>query len=234
MAILTQKTVKLIGTVGVVILAVGGGALIGQPLFNSYSERTAELESVQAEVDRSQQNLASLQASQANFETIDEINQALVVQFPELALVPELLDTLTEGAVRSGISPEDIPSITFGTPTIFVPTVPPVTEAPAEGEETEETPVAPVATNEFAIMEVGITILGTEQELEEFLTFLNEMDRAFIVSGFSISSGEGNTKTLSLIGETFIYNTILTPEEIIAQNNANAGTEETTTTEPNE
>lgn len=237
MAILTQKTVKLVGIVGVALLAVGGGALIGQPLFNGYTEKTAELVAIQDEVDRSQQNLSSLQAAQTNFELIDSINQELVVQFPELALVPELLDTITAGAVQSGISPSDIPSITFGSPEINIPVIPPTVEEPAEGEEAGEAPpVTEVATNEFAVMEVGISIIGTETELEEFLNFLNEMDRAFVISSFSISTGEGNIKNLSLTGETFIYNTILTPEELIAQANAEQGGEvtEEPATDPNE
>lgn len=218
MAILTQKTVKLMGIVGVSILAIGGGALLGQPLFNSYNERSAELETIQAEVDRSQDSLNALLAAQSNFEAIDRINQQLVIQFPELALVPELLDTLTAGAVASGISPSNIPSITFGQPTISIPIIAPVAE-PVEGEEAAA-PITEVSTNEFAVMEVGITITGSEAELEQFLSFLNEMDRAFLVSSFSISSGEDGIKTLALTGKTFIYNTILTPEQIIAQNNA--------------
>ena len=232
MALLTQKSVKVLGIAGLVIFVAGGAAGIVQPLFNNIQTSASELQSVKDEIATMEQTKLTLEKAKADYPTVKNINTSLLAEFPELAQTPELLDVITLGAVNSGIDPSDISSITFAAPAIAVPVIAPVTPA-AEGEKepaaetpAAETPAATpttdVSTGEFATLEVGISISGDPTEIEDFLNYINTMDRAFILGGFSIAdsaSGEGgkNQKTLSITGEVFIYKAVADPTQPVEE-----------------
>jgi hypothetical protein len=228
-AILTQKTVKALGIATLVLLTIGGGMLVGQPLYNNIQTQTTELKDAEASIKTLEDAKAALEESKANYPAVEAIDNGLLAQFPELAEVPILLDVITAGAVSTGVNPNAISSMTFGAPVISVPVVAAVAEAPAAEDAAAETPpaedaaaaadVTTVATSgEFATMEIGLSISGTPTQMQNFLTYLNTMDRAMIITGFSISDGEGGegTKTLSLTGTVYIYKGIPGPTEILA------------------
>ena len=228
MAILTQKTVKIIGIAAVAIIGLGGGVLVGQPMVSSIQTQSEELVSVQDQVTAMETNNIALEKSKTDYPTVKRINEQLVTQFPELAQVPELLDIITAGAISSGISPNNISSITFADPEVSVPQV--VAAPSAETTTEEEAAAAPVDTTasagEFATLEIGINITGSARQLESFLNYLNNMDRAFIVNGFSVTTNQDGVSELSLTGDVFIYKAIPTPESASAPQDAVPGTEE--------
>ena len=226
-AILTQKTVKALGIATLVILTVGGGMLVGQPLYNSIQTQAEELDAANSSITTLEASKTSLEKSKADYPAVAAIDATLLGQFPQLAEVPVLLDVITAGAVSTGVSPSAISSMTFSSPAIAVPVIAPVAEvAPEEGAETdaaaEAAPPADVSTvattGEFATMEVGLSISGSPTQMQDFLKYLNTMDRAMTITGFSIADGEAGagSKTLSLTGTVFIYKAIPTPTDVSA------------------
>lgn len=237
MALITQKTVKFVGVASLVIVTALGGVLVAQPLYNQVTTQNAELTSVQDELTTMQTARDGLDTAKDQYDDIQAINDQLKAQFPELANVPDLLDSITLGAVESGITPTDISSITFGNPTVAVPAVPEVApttegEAPAEGETppADDAAAAPadgatadttVSTGEYAEMEIGIAATGNPQAIQQFLSYLNTMDRVMIINTFSVDTTEaedtGAVSNLSLTGKVYIYKAILTPEQSLQQ-----------------
>lgn len=235
-AILTQKTVKALGIATLVILTIGGGMVVGQPLYNNIQAQATELEESKTSIAGLEKSKADLQKAKADYPAVSAIDSTLLAQFPELAEVPILLDVITAGAVSTGVSPNAISSMTFGAPVITEPQVadtaaPPAdaeTEAapavdgaaaPADGAATDAAVSAVASTGNFATMEIGLSISGSPTQMQNFLTYLNTMDRAMTVTGFSISAssngGNEGDKTLSLTGTVYIYKGIAGPTEAV-------------------
>lgn len=210
---LTQKNVKMMGIAGLVVITALGGAFVVQPTVAKIQSQATEISDAQANMDLLSSKKSGLQLAKDTYPEVQKVNATLVNQFPELAQVPELLDAITAGAVAVGINPADISSITFYPPTIKAPEVP---VTPEEGEE-----VTTVSTGEYAEMEVNISITGSPLQIEQFMAYLNTMDRVMIISGFSVDvkqvSDSRREASLSLTGKTFIYKEILSPEQVAEQ-----------------
>lgn len=241
MALLTQKTVKFVGIASLVIVTALGGVVVGQPLYNHIKTQSDELSSTQDELATAQKSRNGLLTAKQQYPAIEEINAQLSKKFPDLANVPELLDTLTAGAVQSGMSPSDITAISFGNPTVSTPVVPATTggasgtpssgssaapsaapsaaasSAPANGgTATEGAGNTSVASGSYADMEIGISAKGSPENVQKFLDYLNKMDRAMTINTFSVTqadSEDGKGATLSLTGKVYIYKKISTPVE---------------------
>lgn len=245
--LITQKTVKFLGIAGIVVLIAAGGVLVVQPLITQVQSQASEIQSAEDQIDTMTTSRDQLKDSKTNYNIVKATNDELLLQFPELAQVPELLDTITAGAVGTGIPASDLSSLTFSAPAITVPTVaavaPAAEAAPAEeAAEAADAAAAPapadtvVSAGDYAEMEVGIAIKGSPTQIQEFLTYLNTMDRVMIISAFSVDvakdaeTGQSDA-TLAITGTTFIYKSILTPDQIIAQSDAAATVTEDTATD---
>lgn len=240
--LLTQKTVKFLGIAGIVILLAGGGVMVVQPLITQVQAQASEIQSAKDEIDAKTASRDKLKAAKTNYTTVKATNDDLLKQFPELAQVPELLDAVTAGAVSTGIPASDLSSLTFSAPAIKIPVVAAVAPAATDTkEDAAPEPATPapadtvVSSGDYAEMEVGIAIKGTPTQIQDFLAYLNKMDRVMIISAFSVDVAKdeesgSNTATLALTGTTFIYKAIKTPDEIIAQSAASAKNANNTTT----
>lgn len=240
MALLTQKTVKFVGIASLVIVTALGGVVVGQPLYNHIKTQSDELSSTQDELTTAQKSRNGLLTAKNQYPAIEKINAQLSKKFPDLANVPELLDTLTAGAVQSGMSPSDITAISFGNPTVSTPAVPATTGGTASSESSAAPSAAPsaassaapstsggatategagntsVSTGSYADMEIGISAKGSPENVQKFLDYLNKMDRAMTINTFSVTqadSEDGKGATLSLTGKVYIYKKISTPAE---------------------
>lgn len=243
-SLLTQKTVKFIGIAGIVILAIGGGTLIIQPTIGNIQTQASTIQSAKDQVSTIMVSKDTLSLAKANYSKVSLINKALLKQFPSLANIPELMTALSTGATESGMSPSDISSITFAAPAIQIPVIaPPTTTKASKSSKSSTPPAAPtaqpaapaagsaptgsagsanttVSTGDFATMDVGISVDGTPHQIQEFLNYINKMNRVMIVSAASITVAPGKTNmdasaaTLSITGTTYIYRHIQTPAEL--------------------
>ena len=258
MALLTQKTVKFVGIASLVIVTALGGVVVGQPLYNHIKTQSDELSSTQEELATAQKSRNGLEEAKSQYPAISEINAQLTKKFPDLANVPGLLDTLTAGAVQSGMAPSDITAISFSNPTVATPVVP-ATTGGASGTPSSSSSSAPsaapsaaasaapsssdsatggagntsVATGSYADMEIGISAQGSPENIQKFLDYLNKMDRAMTINTFSVTQGDsenGKGAQLSLTGKVYIYKKISTPSETEKQNTQGTNNSATGTT----
>jgi hypothetical protein len=220
MAIVTKKTVRLMGISSIVILTTLGAVTVVQPLITNVKTQNEAVSTAKEEIEAISASRDNLAGSRDNYEEIVEVNNQLITQFPELAEVPQLLDIITQGAVQSGINPANISSLTFAAPAVVAPVVAADTakvagddieaEALAAGggaeggapaaEGAAPAAAAPaagaadvtVSTGEFAEMEIGINAEGTSDSVQRFLSYLNTMDRVMLINGFSIEGGAPN------------------------------------------
>lgn len=235
--LLTQKTVKIGGIAGLIVVAIAGGYLVGSPAITEYSNAKQEYADAQTQLETRKAGLAALEQSEANYKTIQAIDDNLDVQFPQVANTEEYTRVLVEALASANLPQSSLLSATFSPPLKQVPkaanqgTVDPGAagegttgtgeEAPAE-EAPAEQPAdgKPIDTqansNEFATVEVGVTIAGSTQQVQQVLDYLNKADRAILINQFSVKKTETGAE-LSFMGNILIYPAILTPDEQIAQ-----------------
>jgi Tfp pilus assembly protein PilO len=217
---ITKKTVRLMGISSIVILTTLGAVTVVQPLITNIQTQKEAVTTAEDEIKAIQTSRDSLAGGKDNYEEIAAINAQLITQFPELAEVPQLLDTITQGAVQSGINPADISSLTFAPPAVVAPVVAaetakvagddieaealagggeaapaagaaPAADAPAAAPAAGAADVT-VSTGEFAEMEIGINAEGSAESVQRFLSYLNTMDRVMLINGFSVDGGAPN------------------------------------------
>jgi len=148
--------------------------------------------------------IATLERREKYLEEAEEAAQQLESRFPWQPDVPTLIQQVQDAAVRSGMSVAQVISIVPGKPTSEGITIPdqgggsaPAPEsnpAPAEGEGNPEggaaaTPApATPAEPAMARMAVNITVLGTYEQISEFLTQLRLSNRIIIVDKVSMTT----------------------------------------------
>lgn len=222
---LSKKAIKFIGFAGIGILLLGGGVLVGNPLLSEISGQTAELKTATANTDTLKNRIATLTKLKTDNPAVDKINVALLTQFPELANVPALLDSISASADTAGISADNITNVGFTIPKLETATPSttgaktpdaPAAKADAPAISSSAAPTAGgAAGSSLASMDVSITVKGDTGQFQVFLKQLTSMGRVFTVKTFNIAvaaatpSGPGGSLTIS--GTTYLYKHIQAP-----------------------
>lgn len=239
--IATKKSVVIGGAiVGALVLALGANFVI-LPAVNSIGEVNTAIEEAQFAKDDADTLLIKAQTDQKDYDAVKSLDQSLIGQFPDTGETQQLIETIQQGAIASGIDPTQLTSIGFTAVTLKTPTV---AEAPAETPPAEEAPADPTATTEgdgaapvseelatevstpaadtqvsagYGELELSVNITGSPTEIQDFLNFLNGLERAVIIQGVSLSpEGEnGETVALSFSAKTYVYAQIPDPTEVV-------------------
>lgn len=231
---MSKRNIKLLGfsLIGILILIVVVAA--GLPLLNQTTAQSAEITQEEDNLTTLQQQLATLQGVQEKYPAVDQINQELAAKFPNIQQGSDLLDNISIAAIGAGMSPSQVTNITIAPPAVVTPPVVATpTETPAEGgdavdaAEDAAADAAPEATDgatppaageeagsgsSIAAMAVTLSVEGTPEQLQEFLTQMSNMTRVVKIQGVSFASTEDGKSTLAITGESYLYAVIPSPE----------------------
>jgi len=120
--------------------------------------------------------------------------QNLLTKMPQTADLPAVLDQITDAAVRAGIDPNEVSSISTGIPT-------PIAEAGLP------------ANVQLAQMSVSLTATGSKQQVYDFLDNLQSLDRSLLVTSTQVSQptdlDAGANVTLQVVGTMFVLQSAL-------------------------
>lgn len=240
--IATKKSVVIGGAiVGALVLALGANFVI-LPAVNSIGEVNTAIEEAQFAKDDADTLLIKAQTDQKDYDAVKSLDQSLIGQFPDTGETQLLIETIQQGALDSGIPPTQLTSIGFTAVTLKTPTV--EETPPADPAATEEAPADPAATTEgdgaapvseelatevstpaadttvsagYGELELSVNITGSPVQIQNFLNFLNGLERAVIIQGVSLSpEGEsGETVALSFSAKTYVYAQIPDPTEVV-------------------
>ena len=241
--LLTKKYTIALGVVGAIAITGLGINYVIMPTLDNVGTSQQAVVDAQGEVDVMNARLASLQASQSQFDAIQTIDQELSQQFPAEGGVQTLLDLILAGAAANGIPAQNVSAITFSPPVLVVPAVPVEETAPVE-EATATEDAAPVeepvdtepaeATNTFgdgfAKIDLTLSLKGTPEQITGFLNYLNTMNRVVIVSQTTMGAdGDTGDYLLSLTGKAYLFRPIAVPtttetapveDEVVVDENA--------------
>ncbi|GEA88802.1 hypothetical protein [Cellulomonas cellasea] len=187
-----KKSTWIGGTafVAVAMLAAAWFLLVS-PTVATASESREQTESVRAQNDLLELQLAQLEADFAKLPEHKAELAALRVQIPTRAELAAFLRQLDEVAKASGVT---VMSVTPSAPTAVVPAVSvaapvaPATTEPAEGGATDPAttapaPAGPAPLTGFVQVPVSITVLGGYEPTLAFVDALQRASRLFLVTG---------------------------------------------------
>lgn len=232
--ILTQKTVKILGIVGLVAVLGAGVGLVAQPAFKQVTEAQENKGIAEEELALIETQFANLQGVQQNYDATLENAELLATMFPSTVESKEFVNQLVLASVDAGLSPLNMSTITINAPALpdptasAAPTPEPAEEEPAEGEEGGEgvirnpegaaTPdeITGPATGNMAEVEINLSVSGNPENLTSFLNNLNTMDRALKIKTFSIRTTEEGPPEMSLTGTIYSYKYIPNAEEVLS------------------
>ena len=170
--------------VAAVLAVLGlGWFLVISPTRSEAAELTASAEQQQAQTATLTSQLQVLRAQAAELPAKQARLTELQRELPEDVALPELIRLLTAAGADTGV------------------------------ELASMAPSAPVASGEIAEVPFTLVVNGSYFNLEQFLGALEDLPRAFLVSGFSLApKGEDATKLqMSLTGKVFTRQVPATP-----------------------
>lgn len=227
--ILTKKYVIALGAVAALAVTGLGVNYVAMPTISSYNEANVAIADAESSKSMMEARLGGLQAAKDQFVDVETINNDLSKQFPENGETQQLIEQILAGAASAGIPSNNVSNMEFQAPTIFTPPVAatpetppaegtePVAETPpAEGEVPAENPEAQLAVPEgFATLDLSVSLKGTPEQIQRFITYLNSMDRVVTVREVTLSTEAEGDVTLSFTATTYVYRAIPAPGDLV-------------------
>jgi type IV pilus assembly protein PilO len=202
---MTRTRTWIAGTAVLAVLILLAGWLL---LINPQRSEAAELREAAAAARTTnatlQVRLDELVAKSAGLPALQARVAAVRSRLPSQTELPELIRSLTNGASGAGLN---LTGIVPSTPTL-------VTAAAAGDPATGGAAAAPSATgDQLYAINVALTLTGSYAGVSSFVNQLEELTRAFQVTGFTIAqnTGEGSARgsvQLSLQGRVFVLSSI--------------------------
>jgi type IV pilus assembly protein PilO len=180
---LSLRSATIIGIAILLVVSVAGWFLILAPRLAQAGEIAAQAEELAMSnlqlQNRYNQTLTQAEsATQAASEA-----QALFSTMPEEADLPAVLTQIIEAATAAGITPTDISTIS---------TTVPKTVARGKPSTNEGSPTSGV---NLAQMEISMTVAGKHRQLLRFLTNLETLDRAMLVTSNELTTSVSTDAT---------------------------------------
>lgn len=210
----TIKGVKRLFITLIALIVVVGAMLVISPLLSQNKKFAQEIATAEDQQNTAKGKLDKLQKQKDDLGKVEKLDDDLSVAFPASANTPGLVAYVSKATVDSGMSIENINSLTTGIPTLVASSVaaPPAGEAAAAPAEAPAAAPAPGATggaSNMAEMTVDISAKGSIGQLGQFVSNLTKGERNLLISGYSISTDAGSgDSTLSITAKTFIYKEI--------------------------
>jgi Tfp pilus assembly protein PilO len=193
------RNAALLGALLIVVVAVAGWFFVLSPRLSQADDITLQAQDV-TNTNISLQhryNETLKQAATATSAASDA--QALFSTMPQKADLPDVLTQISDAAARAGIKPSDISTISTTVPQS-------VGAGAASGTAGATTGV------NLAQMQLSMTVNGKQQQLLDFLTNLQSLDRAILITSNELSSSvtrdakgrDVTSQTLTVAGSMFV------------------------------
>ena len=183
----TPAGTKVVGTIGLLVVAALGWLLAVGPQTARLGEVREEITTVQDQNRTLATQLAALRQQQEELAATRRTARQLAAKFPATADQPGLFQAVTLAAELAGIGADGV--------TTLAPTPPQV------GTTEEATTTAPL----LARQTVTVTVVGTYEETQRLLEELEQMPRAYLVTAvnLAVDSKTGGFVT-TVAGDMFV------------------------------
>lgn len=202
------QTVRIISLGILALLLAGVYFLVISPRLNEASNIRGEVENAVAANAQTQQRIDNLKASEGRIEEMLPFANRLAGFFPPDANQKVLFRQIKDAGAASGIADLDITSVEPGPPAFGLTNA----EGGAQATDTAEGAAAPTAANQIASQTLRITASASVSEGLDLLSRLERLDRSFLISSVSVTSGE-NGSEVSIEGLMFMLPAPVNPKD---------------------
>ncbi|GAB2872191.1 hypothetical protein [Nocardioides pacificus] len=198
----TPAATKVIGALGMLLIAGLGWVFVLGPEVTALSEVRAEVEAAHDQNDVLELQLVSLQRQAARLGDTEFAAESLAVLFPPTAAQPDLFASVTAAAVDAGIGAKGV--------TTLAP-APPVLGGADVAATGAADPAA--ATGDLARQVVTVSVEGTYAQTQQLLENLEQMPRAYLVTSVTLSGGAETAGYVTTVaGQMFVMPPVPAPE----------------------
>ena len=198
----------LIATVFVcLVIALLGWFLVISPTNGRAASASEELTQIQDRTASLQQKAASLTKQSEELDAKRNELQTLSEKLPDDAGVAQILNQISSASARAGVT---VNSFTPGAPTPLVAPVPAAAAtADTSGSEGDTPSAAPSAApvSKLSYVPVTIAVEGTPTQVSAFVTNLENITRAMLITNLDLTSSageQGSTLTANIQGRIFM------------------------------
>jgi Tfp pilus assembly protein PilO len=191
------------------VIVLLGWFLVISPNRGRAAAASEELSQIQEKTASLQQKAASLKTQSEELDAKRNELQALSEKLPDDAGVAQILNQISSASARAGVT---VNSFTPGAPTPLsagVPAAPATTGTEGvEGETAAATP-APTAApvSKLSYVPVTIAVEGTPSQVSAFVTNLENITRAMLITNLDLTSSageQGSTLSANIQGRIFM------------------------------
>lgn len=200
----TPGATKIVGALVLLLVAAAAWLFVVGPETEDLAAARAEIQSTR---DQNQVLAAQLQALEAQREELGPTRRTaarLAAKFPPTADQPGLFEAVTAAAVDAGIGPDGVTTLAPSAP--LVGGTDPATGAVG---------AAPAGGGALASQIVTVSITGGYDQTEQLLENLEQMERAYLISGVTIAGGDAGYTT-TVTGEMFVMPPVVRPGDLPA------------------
>jgi Tfp pilus assembly protein PilO len=242
-----KRAIVIFGSLILVVVAVAGWFLLLSPRLATAGELNDQRDSVETANAVTRTQIAELNEMKEQIGQAKADADLLTRRFPPTAEQSVLFNLVQQAAASAGIPASKISTLTISVPTLGTTdgsvTLPGATAAPAPAADASATgtvPSDPAAAppaapgGGLASMTVDVTVSASEERLAAFVQALENMDRAFLVTGINIAgTGETGGSSLTLSGTMFLLPELVDPTaEVVADPATDTTTGTTSETAP--
>lgn len=203
MDLATPKASKVVGGLGLLVVAALSWVLVIGPETSAVSGARLEVESTRQQNATLVQQLASLEKQRSQVTEARRSARDLAAKFPPTADQPGLFREVTDAAVRAGIGADGV--------TALAPTPPTIGGDPASSGVTAEAPGGTLARQV-----VAVSVKGSYDETLRLLQNLEDMPRAYLITTVSLTrEGTKDDYTTSISGDMFVMPPVVDPGDAI-------------------
>lgn len=176
-----------------VLVLVAGWFLIVSPQQSTAADIGVQADTQDAANQASQAKIDALKAQYTNLPALQNELALVTTHLPQAANMPSLIRTLSQAAARSGVT---LKSMT------------PTNPVPLSGTSATGQPGGLSAPGQVNVIGVTLQISGPFANTRLFLSSLEAMPRAFLVTGLAIARDQGSTSGTQTVAPGTLASTI--------------------------
>ena len=227
----TTSGTLLVGIGAILVLLLTSWFLLISPVLGKTSETHDATEQASNRNLFMTSQVTSLKHQQQELPTYARTAKELAGLFPPTADQPGFFAAVTEAAQDAGIPADKVTALSPTAPQLLDAAGQPIPTDGSSATGDEADPDAPVVA-EIGEQTVEVTAEGSYAQIQQLLSELEKMDRAFLVSALSIESGDAGsgetaspagTLTIAITGSTYVASPLTYEEPKNAGSASTAG-----------
>jgi Tfp pilus assembly protein PilO len=173
-------TTKVLGAVGLVLVAAAGWLVVLQPQTTELSGIRTQIDSTRSQNETSRVQVRKLEEQAKKLAGTRATAQELAARFPATADQPGLFRAVTAAALQAGIPARQVTELTPQAP---------VAGASAGAQLPGTQPSGSTPKGELASQTVAITVEGNYDQLQRLLENLEDTPRSYLISSVVLGAG---------------------------------------------